>query len=40
MVMPVMSHSWKASVPMDAVANLAGDHDEGCRVHVGHCRSA
>ena len=34
-VMPVVSHSWKASVPMAAVRHLAGDDDHRDRVHVG-----
>ena len=33
--MPVVSHSWKASVPIDGVGHLAGDHDHRDRVHVG-----
>ena len=34
-VMPMMSHSWNASVPIAAVGDLAGDDDHRDRVHVG-----
>ena len=34
-VMPVMSHSWKASVPIAAERHLAGDAHHRHRVHVG-----
>ena len=34
-VMPVMSHSWKASVPIEPDGDLTGDHDQRRRVHVG-----
>jgi hypothetical protein len=34
-VMPTVSHSWNASVPIAAVADLAGDADHRDRVHVG-----
>ena len=33
-VMPEMSASWKASVPISAAADLAGDRDHRDRIHV------
>jgi hypothetical protein len=34
-VMPRMSASWKASVPIAVLGHLAGDRDHRHRVHVG-----
>ena len=34
-VMPTVSHSWNASVPIAAVGHLTGDRDHRDRVHVG-----
>jgi hypothetical protein len=34
-VMPTMSDSWNASVPMTPLRHLAGDDDERDAVHVG-----
>ena len=39
-VMPTVSASWNASVPITEYGDLAGDHDDRDRVHVRVARAA